>query len=315
MINYKQLVNYVSLLAGIFSFGISIFFTVKWLKYTGMDWFITYPLAFSYIAFLNIMFERGVNQIIQGVQHKKTPIIAKNIILDKLKEKNPGLLQKFKIQDKNNEYTKLDKKDYFKAKKYVLGGLLMFSWFILSIYSMVSTVAGQYDQLVKAEDTRTNKDYTINNDETILNNYNEDIKNLQQEKEDLRIELNPLLKRNATVENMDTAANYKSTLSHNEDRISEIRKRTTEINNKIREISMQKNDLLKVNKSLSQNSFKVNFGSIYNYFAHLMNNKVQPIIIQFFLAIYPSIFVDIISPVSFSIYIYNRKEKLSANGT
>lgn len=185
------------------------------------------------------------------------------------------------------------------------GYFIIFLWLILVSYSMITTIAGQYNKLVSAENQRIENDYDFSN-QIIIDDLKEEIKDLKNQKLELKTEITSLIEKSNSVNNIEDSYKYKNTIRVNNKRIDKIRKLLKEINKTIENKTIEYHNLIKENKKLSLNedTFKIDSGSVYNYFSKI--TKINPLIIQFILSLFPGLFVDIISPISIALFLFSK---------
>jgi len=259
----------IILFIGIIALITSIYYSARFLVYTGIKKEFTYILSITYVIFLNIIFECSIGF------YKKAKIIKANTNKYNVKKKNKALYFKSIIM---------------RIKAYALCIIIFLVWLMLTSYSMLSTVAGQYNALLKnniSYSKNKNIDYVSIQIEILKENNNAHKKELEQK-------INIL----SSVDNIDKSYLYKNTTKKTEERVDKLNQLIKENNIKILGL-LDKQDNKKIN---------FNKGSVYEYFSFLLNYNIDPVYIQFFLSVFPSIFIDIISPISFAILIYRKRD-------
>jgi len=188
-----------------------------------------------------------------------------------------------------------------KIKRYLLGLLLFIIWGALVSYSMLSTSASQYKKLlsIKMDYREPTKNTTVSNV-----NINKKISILEEANKVSQSELDVLLERTKSINNMQSRYTYKNTSSNTESRIDSLKNSITVNNN----IIMQLLDSLEEINTKEQDTFKLKSKNVYEYFSDLLNNKISPIYIQFILSLFPSIFVDIVAPINLSIFLHRKRK-------
>jgi hypothetical protein len=275
------IVDIINLIVGIVAITISIYYSFKWLEYVGTPFIISASLALTYVLFINIVFESAIGLI------KQAYTIHKNAL--KIKTNNPGLYKRAR---------------FMKLKRIVIGYFILLVWFFLTIYSILSTVAGQYNQLIFVETQQINtdaKDTDFYKDQIIA--INEQIELLKNENKLFNEEIKILVNRSSSIESIEDKFKYRNTTKKTETRTDLLRKNITENNKKISSLIEKKSGLQKEDYS----DFKVNKGNVYNYFAKL--TRLEPLYIQFILSLFPSMFIDIISPVSLAIFLFRKRQE------
>jgi hypothetical protein len=269
----------VSLFIGLVALSISIYYSMLWLwKYAGFPFIIALFLAFAYIVFLNIVFEGAISFFRQA-------ILIKNNSL-KIRESNKPLYKR-SIQ--------------MQISRILIGLVIMFVWFFLTAYSMISTVAGQYGQIIKIEESKSTvrKDADFYTEQ--LNSIEEQMEFIMTQNTSYQEELNILLDRAKSINTIEDRYKYRNTTGSTEERIDELRKSIETNTSQINALLIEKRGLLKDDSS----DFSINFGSVYTYFSKITG--LPELLIQVVLSLFPSVFVDIISPVAFAIFIYRKK--------
>jgi hypothetical protein len=262
-----------ALFIGIVSIALSIYYSAKWGFYIGQPWFIAIPSAFVYIVFVNLVFEMGVGLVVRF---------------------RSGVIYIHRLEKKDKPIAVL-----FLAGR--IGGAVFafLAWALIVVYSMASTVGGQYEQIVEAERTREAVVY-VQDDGAILDKFEIELQIYIDEKADLDLELPTLLDRVATLNTAELAWEYKGTLDRAQNRIDEIRTRKREIDTEIRRIGAEIGELKSVN-----NDFQVDSGSAFSYFARITG--YGELEVQFFLSLFPSLFIDIIAPIALAIALYKKE--------
>lgn len=225
-------------------------------------------------------------------------------------------------------------------------------WLLITVYSMSSTVAGQYNQLLQKEDDRSGQinvdrfNYNQNleeikrlEDSLVLETLTEDQKNIiidgiTQNIDSLQVEWDRIQEVLGGITDKEERFEWRNTSSDLEERSEEISgeiaalnirresiltgslnsEQKTDINERI-EFFVNENKIL-VEKSpeiiLEENA--VNQGNIFQYFSKVFGGKATPLMIQFWLSVFPSVFIDLISPISSALFFYGipnveRKEE------
>ena len=254
------------LIVGLASIIVSIKFSYAFFRYNNHDieWAMT--ISIIYILFLTMIFEEGIKKF----------VTAKKLTRERDKSKN----------DSNRKvFNKVIRKRYF------VGSLILLSWGVLTTYSVISTIGGQYDLITKMEG--------FNSVDTVdTKELNSIISIKVNQKAILIKEVNIIEKRLASVEDVEKSYKYKKTGSKNELRLDELRDKIFNID---LEIIQYKSKISEHNA----NKNSVSNGNIYNYFERIF--KIPAFKIQFILSLFPSIMVDIFAPVSFALFLYRKK--------
>jgi nitrogen fixation-related uncharacterized protein len=185
----------------------------------------------------------------------------------------------------------------------VIGVALMLFWLALVSYSMTSTVSGQYDQLKTVETTRISTTNIEDEAKDKNNNIDSKIALLKEDNQTLKAELDNLLLRAASIDTVENRYKYRRTTGSTESRIDSIRDKIQENNNSIADLLTQKD----INRAVYIDTFNVDQGNVYEYFSKITG--FSPLLIQFILSMFPSIFVDVMCPVCLAIVLYRRRNK------
>ena len=227
-------------------------------------------------------------------------------------------------------------------------------WFFITIYSMSSTVAGQYNQLLLKEANRSTETETYKLDSVIqdIQNKESEIKSLRNPPEisdetinimmgDISKQSDILLEEKTDINNLlsgisgvEEAANYRTVIRDSKARLliieeelrslSEDKKQLllpVEINYDRISILQSEIEVLKITRDTLldagaevQNDGDINQGTIFEYFSKIFS--LSPLMIQFLLSIFPAIFIDLISPISSALFFYglNGSGKPSEDG-
>jgi hypothetical protein len=270
---FESSVKWVALGVALISIGLSIYYSVLWGLYIGQPWAVAVFSSLAYIVFVNMVFEAGVGLIIRT----KTAII-KIHRLDK-EDKPLGWL-------------------FFSGR--ILGALVCFiAWGAIVLYSMASTVGGQYEQIVQAERNREEEVYVVDNSK-VIDNLESEVLSYEEEKAEIMAEIPTLLSRIKALDTPELAWEYKGTLDRAQQRKDEIMGRRRFLDEEIRRVNREKRELESV-----ENDFAVDSGSAFSYFARITGGKELEI--QFFLSLFPSLFIDIISPLALAVALYKKE--------
>jgi hypothetical protein len=272
-------IDFFYLAVAITALIISIYYSSMWLLYIGTPVWLSWSLAVIYILFLNIIFEASIGVIKQGGN------IKANIERLRLKDTDIKRYRKYTIKA---------------FSKKTIGVLVLVVWFCLTLYSMVSTVAGQYNQLTQIESTGKIKNVDFYKNQ--ITAIDAQLMIFEKEKITLEEELSLLLERSSSITSTEDKYIYRNTTTKTENRMDELRKKIKNNNNEILLLIKEKATLEKSDF----NNNMIDSGSVYNYFSKIV--KINPLWIQFILSLFPSIFIDVIAPVSLSLFIYRKRK-------
>lgn len=253
---------------GLLCIAVSIKFSYQFFIYNGHNVLWSFIFAFAYIVFLNLLFEQGINYFI------------KNKIIKK---------EEYKYKDEVNK----KKIKIFKFKNTLKGCLILFSWLLLTSYSVISTIGGQYEQLTKIIENEP--EVMTENSIPLLE---EKISLYKSQCEIYKAEIKTIQKRLSTIEDIEKSFDFKNTSAKNEKRLDELVQKLEEKNSLIMETT---NAII----SIKISSADIKSGNIYKYFEKI--TKIKANLIQFVLSFFPSIVVDFFSPISFAMFIFRRK--------
>ncbi len=181
-------------------------------------------------------------------------------------------------------------------KKYFLVGLFFVLWVIVLLFSMSSTVAGQYNKLLQTKIEKQKNNIEDNNKILLYNEYEEKIKELKIDLESVRKErekLQEFLNECKMNSKEYKDLNYRIYLKNT--RIDYLRGHIQKMKNK--KIELLQNDVkLNVVKDVS----------FFDWVSSILNINTN--IIQFWLSLFPAVFIDIVAPLSFALVMFLKKE-------
>jgi len=183
----------------------------------------------------------------------------------------------------------------FKLKRrYILALIFSILWIVVSLFSMVSTVAGQYNgrmELITKENEAK---------EEVLKS-NKQVREYQELKEKYETQLNYLRDDDRRIQNL--LANYKTVEEINANKkVYDNLNWNRYQNNKDRQKFIQKLEELEKNKP--EEIIKIQNMDFYSWVANIFGFGADKI--QFWLSIFPAIFIDIIAPLSFAVVMFVR---------
>ena len=199
-------------------------------------------------------------------------------------------------------------------RRYVLGALFIFLWVIVLAFSMVSTIAGQYNQRVENEEITLNENIGINYRKAqleIYNNTESDLKVQLEEKRTQRDSLQVILSEIDTLEereNSTTGWVFHDTNEKMKEVDGTIEKLLADIQS-IRDKKLSLLDgetqagLIELTETKSP-SFYIWIGGIFG---------VESRFIEFWLSIFPAIFIDLIAPFSLAVSLFLSRNGLQIN--
>jgi hypothetical protein len=197
-------------------------------------------------------------------------------------------------------------------KQYLLIVPFMFLWIIVVGFSMMSTVAGQYNQRMDIVEETTVDNYDISYKREVYNTYVEEETRI---KEQLDSKGNRLNKLNELLTDftLDDLKDDKIKKIYDK-MVSDIRTIENEmriLRNDLEEKGNRREEYLKENQEEAgiTNETDVKRASFYEWIGDIF--KVDAKYIEFWLSIIPALFVDIIAPLAVAVGMFlKRKEKI-----
>lgn len=196
---------------------------------------------------------------------------------------------------------------YFKNNKnYFVSFIISILWIIVLVFSMSSTIAGQYNQYREKQIK-----YEIENTDNTYLYYQE----LLSQEESIKTDINDKLQERKRYLGILQEFNTAELMKENKKQVQQYRNSIYYIDKDIKQL---KSDLLKVQeekkKMLSDNKTIKNTEKedFYVWSSRIISKviKISPFIIQFYLNLFPAIFIDIIAPLSFALIIFFKKKEI-----
>ena len=179
--------------------------------------------------------------------------------------------------------------------------IFSFLWLIVLLFSMISTIAGQYNQYHekkknKEEESSKNNSYLIfqelNQKELLLT---EEIKNRKTERDRIQKLLLEYDEEEKIAENERRILNHRKV-------IYSLNKEIEKLNADLFKIKDEKKILLE-----KENVKEIVETDFYGWVSEII--KINPHIIQFILSIFPAVFIDMIAPLSFAVVLFYRRKE------
>lgn len=268
----NSIIDMLYLIAGFGSLSLSIFYSIKLFLYNGVNTICSITFSLVYVLFLTLIFTHGIKLILISKEYKDKMVLFSN--------------------KKSVQYIIVKNK---RIHNFLIGCLILLIWLFLVVYSIIATIGGQYDQLSKLEINREEN----NTDENQIPIIEEKIILLKNQSNLFQNEINMVEKRLNSVQDVEKSYQYKNTTKKNEDRLDELRNKLLENDNSIMNL---KNQIMEI-KIESKNIIE---GSIYKYFQRITG--ISSLFIQFILSFFPSIVIDFFAPISFSLFLYRKRE-------
>jgi hypothetical protein len=289
----------------------SIRYSAAWHLYIGMHPFWGWGLAGAFIVFSTVCFDIGYGLIVED--------------------------------NRNPRYnTRLIFRKSYRTRVISYGWAFIAIWFFITLYSMSSTVAGQYNQLLIKEKERSTVKETYKLESVVqdITGKNDEIETLRNPPiipdETIKIIIEGigsqeaiLLDEKKTINKMisDTsgaqeAATYRSAIRDAYSRLGDIEVELNTLSEDKKllllspvidydRISILQNEMedLKIKRDILiddggriGDDNQINQGTIFEYFSKIFG--LSPLMIQFILSVFPAIFIDLISPISSALFFY-----------
>lgn len=185
-----------------------------------------------------------------------------------------------------------------RLKKYFVSVIFSILWVIVVVFSMSSTIAGQYNKYMKQDIQQTESNTGNRNVRLLYDNYNNRIADLKidiESKLKERSKLLEMLEKTEDVQSRDYKdINYRIYLKD-----SQIKK----IRNDINDIQRKIDKILQNNNNVS-NSEKPDF---FEWLSDIFG--ISSTLIQFWLNLFPAVFIDIVAPLSFVVILLLNEKK------
>jgi len=183
-------------------------------------------------------------------------------------------------------------------KKYIISSLFIFLWIITTLFSMSSTLAGQQKEMLKTK--IKNYDIEANNKLIILNEIDKQINETETEIKAKRIERTKLLQFLNSIDNYE----------ENKKQYKDINYRIYLKNKDLKEMSIKLTELKNKKISMLNKGLNLDKKEEVDFFKWLETIfKIKDYIFQFWLYLFPAIFIDLICPICFSIVFFLRGVK------
>lgn len=186
---------------------------------------------------------------------------------------------------------------FFQRKKYLLICVFSLLWLAVTVFSMVSTVAGQYNARIEKINERYKQ-------EKVIVDANRKYREYQEQKEEYRERKKILADDIRQLQNILSQYITKEMIEKNKKQYNIFRWRFYQAKKEMKIIS---NKLVKLRKSTDITTAKKNPPDFYIWISGITG--FGPDMIQFWLSVFPAIFIDLIAPFSFAIVMFVRKEK------
>lgn len=185
--------------------------------------------------------------------------------------------------------------------------IMIFSvvWIIVLIFSMMSTIAGQYNSRISNREEITTERTEITHARLTLELYDSEEKELLESLAEKRIELKAsqiLFSQFDTLEQRkEDWRFYWNTKKAMNDSTLQIEKLQAQIK-EVREIKRQLLKQSQQSAGIVEETKKLIYASFYVWMGEVL--KARPMMIQFWLSIFPALFIDIIAPLAVGVSLF-----------
>jgi len=181
-------------------------------------------------------------------------------------------------------------------------------WSVVLIFSMVSTVAGQYNSRIVRREEITEERIEITHTRLTLESYETEEVELTESLAEKRVELKAssiLYSQFDTLEKRkDDWRFYWNTKKAMDDSTAKIE----EIQTRLQEIRERKRQLIEENRKsagITEETDRLVYDSFYVWIGEVL--RAKPMMVQFWLSIFPAIFIDIIAPLALAVSLFLNK--------
>ena len=188
--------------------------------------------------------------------------------------------------------------------RWLIAVLFFILWIITLIFSITSTIAGQYNKYIEMENSFNieQKDEIAQKNEIILIRENKSDAELRRN--DFRKRLNVLLLQSQKIQNGDivngeTWVTIQSRILATNSEIEKLDKKIVEYREKELKI-LQSNPIIDMEGKIKRSAF-------YDWIANIFTEDKE--VIRFWMIIFPSLFLDILSPAALSIFMFLKRKK------
>ena len=179
-------------------------------------------------------------------------------------------------------------------------------WTVVTVFSITSTIAGQYNK-----DTANNKEFANEHKEKTveaiqLETIREQKKYFISQREEKQKQISSLLNISSEANSLATQEKHASTLNSISWRASQAEKQIADLDKQIVALTESEGSLLKKTPELASPELTSD-SDFYNWLAEIFG--VAKNTMQFWMSLFPAVFVDIISPASIAIAMFLKQEK------
>lgn len=181
-------------------------------------------------------------------------------------------------------------------------------WVIVVSYSITTTIAGQYDEHITKLKTETIENLDVNVDRSkwdLIQEEKNELKTRIQEKRDDIIRYKSML---PTAEEIEADPKKQKIYNTNHWLIASTNREIDGYNAKLEEQRLKEEELLAKNPKATEADEVT--GKTPNFFRWVAERlKLTPEIIQFFMSLFPAVFIDIIAPAALAVALFLRRKR------
>ncbi len=171
---------------------------------------------------------------------------------------------------------------------------LFLFWFCLAFYSIQSTVASQYIDYTEAEYERTLNEQDKIQRQQRLELIDEQIERKREQITSVQQRLSEYQKVLSSIKDIEKMGTWRTTVQQNEDRITLLVERVDTLEQELVQIEKKKENVLSEGLAIKDATQKKN---VFLFYQEIFN--IEPNKIQFFLAIFKAIVLDLINILCF----------------
>lgn len=173
-------------------------------------------------------------------------------------------------------------------------GFLFLFWFCLAFYSVQSTVASQYIDYTEAEYERTLEEQDKIQRSQRLELLNEQIERKKEQMSKIQQRISEYEKVLSSIEDIEKMGMWRTTVQQNEQRITSLVETFNSLEEELLQIEKKKETLLSEGLTSKDSAQKKN---VFLFYEEIF--KIEPNKIQFFLAIFKAVVLDLINILCF----------------
>lgn len=179
-------------------------------------------------------------------------------------------------------------------------------WLIVAAFSITSTVAGQYNQHIKNSKEYAQLNESNKVDAIKWNSLKERKAELLERRVEKKSQLSTLIGIANQATTIETTEKHSSTITAANNRIYITEQALNKIESDLDAIRQEEKRMLDKNPS-QVNSDSTEIPDFYSWIASVF--KIKKDLAQFWMSLFPAIFVDIISPVALAVAMFLKRQK------